>query len=348
MVCVAAFIILCFISVFVGFLSIFRRDIGAKWWKLFQKAWSCVWLKVRLQKCESNFKDDIKNSILKKVVIRRPKLVKPISIGIEVASVLIVFISIWSLVEATKAGLSLWTFGTCNLVQPSNCSLGSEACSIDTAPPSGLIGSVSNCFSEWGQIFSAIPDRLKHWSAEEYLDAPIIYQNSNQNLPKALEIFDPGCSVCLQSYRNQLKSGFFDHYQTALLPFPIKTPEGKSKFNNSELISRYLYLLSSNHPIIAPKIIHRLFTEYDENNINYQTILSRSDFTSEQAESLIKGWLIEFGLNSEQIESLKNQLFSTATTNQLEKVQDLVKNRLSAKSIPLLIYDGKKHLGLYR
>ena len=86
MVCIVAFIILCLMSVIVAFLSIFRRDIGKRWWKTFKKAWGCVGKKVRLQKCETGFKEDIKNSILSKVIVKRPKLVKPISIGLEVGS----------------------------------------------------------------------------------------------------------------------------------------------------------------------------------------------------------------------------------------------------------------------
>ena len=120
MVCIAAFIILCILSIFVAILSIFRRDLGKKYFKVFKKSWGCVGKKLTLQKCETNFKEDIKNSILKKVVVKRPHLVKPISVAIEVAAVLIVVITIWSLVTAVKSGLSLWALGTCDIVQISS------------------------------------------------------------------------------------------------------------------------------------------------------------------------------------------------------------------------------------
>ena len=168
MVCVAAFIILCLISVVVGFLSIFKRDIGAKWWKVFKKAWHCVFKKVRLQKCDTNFKDDVKNTILKKVILRRPKWVKPISIAVEVLSVLIVLVTIWSIVIAIKSLLALWVFGTCNVSQPSQCSLGAEVCSIDQAEPNNIFEKLGRGFGEWGEIFSHIPDRLKTWSADDF------------------------------------------------------------------------------------------------------------------------------------------------------------------------------------
>ena len=90
MVCIAAFIILCLVGVFVAFLSIFRRDIGKKYWAVFKKAWGCVWKKVRLQKCETNFKDDVKNTLLSKIVLKHPQWVKPLGIAIETSAILIV------------------------------------------------------------------------------------------------------------------------------------------------------------------------------------------------------------------------------------------------------------------
>ena len=247
MVCIAAFIILCLIGLFVAILSIFKREIGRKYWKTFKKAWGCVWKKVRLQKCETNFKDDVKNSILKKVVIKRPKLVKPLSALIEVFSVLIVFVTIWSLVEAAKAGLSLWALGTCNVTSPSSCALGADACSTEEKE--------LNWFEEWGEIFGAIPDRVKNWNVEDYTVEPKVYAKTFQDeKPLALDIVDPGCSACMGSYRNQLESGFFDKYNTVLLVYPIETGEGY-KFENSGVIARYFYASALVNSDISAKIL---------------------------------------------------------------------------------------------
>ena len=95
MVCIAAFIILALVGIVVAFLSIFNKSIGRKYFKIFKKSWYCVSKKVRLQKCDTNFKDDVKNTILKKVIIKHPKWVRPLSVIIEIASVLIVAITIW-------------------------------------------------------------------------------------------------------------------------------------------------------------------------------------------------------------------------------------------------------------
>ena len=47
MVCIAAFIILALIGGVVAIISIFKPKIGKSYWKMFKKAWGCLWKKVR-------------------------------------------------------------------------------------------------------------------------------------------------------------------------------------------------------------------------------------------------------------------------------------------------------------
>ena len=63
MVCIAAFIILALIGLFVAIISIFKPKLWKSYTKAMKKAWGCLWKKVRLQKCEIGFKEDIKNSM---------------------------------------------------------------------------------------------------------------------------------------------------------------------------------------------------------------------------------------------------------------------------------------------
>ncbi len=339
MVCIAAFIILCIISVFVAILNIFRRDIGRRYWKTFKKAWGCVWKKVRLQKCETNFKEDVKNSILRKVVIKRPKLVKPLSITIEVVSVLIVFVTIWSLVEAAKAGLSLWTLGTCNVTSPSSCALGAEACSTEEKD--------LNWFEEWGEIFGAIPDKLKSWNVDEYTVEPKVFVGKfKEGNPLALDIVDPGCSACMNSYRNQLESGFFDENNTILMVYPIPLEDGY-KFANSGIIARYFYATALVEPEMAVKIMHRIFTERNENKVNYQSVFN-NELSVEQSERMLKDWLKEFGLETEKYEKVKSFVNSEEVDKILAEVSDIVENKVHVKGIPTMLYNGGKHYGLYK
>lgn len=349
MVCVAAFIILCLVGVFVAFLSIFRRDIGKKYWSVFKKAWGCVGKKVRLQKCETNFKDDVKNGLLSKVVLKHPKWVKPLGVAIEVSAVLIVFITIWSLVEAVKALLALWVFGTCNVSQPASCALGAEVCGIDAEEPSNPLEWTGRWFSEWGEIFANIPDRFQNWNAADYLIEPTITSRSAaENAPRALDVFDPGCTVCLRSYRNQKSSGFFDRYETFFMIYPIRLPDGSEKFANSELIARYIYAsaLKFNDKDYAYRIIDKLFTESNTDGQNFQVAFAF--MSSDEAEKTLQEWLQGFGASSTELKTIEDSVPSQAVTDILEQVSAVIENRLHVKGIPTLIYDGRKHSGLFQ
>ena len=347
MVCIAAFIVLCLIGIFVAFLSIFRRDIGKKYWAVFKKAWGCVGKKVRLQKCETNFKDDVKNSLLSKVVLKHPTWVKPLGTAIEVSAILIVLITIWSLVEAVKAILALWVFGTCNVSQPASCALGAEVCGIDAEEPKNPLEWTGRWFGEWGEIFANIPDRFHDWQAEDYLVEPYTFVTKYQdNKPLALDVFDPGCVVCMQSYRNQKSSGFFEQYNVVPMIYVIELPDGTPKFNNSDLIARYVHaanLLDTNY---AARIIDRLFTESDKDGINYQTALI--DMSREAAEKALKTWLKDFGAEANEVTKIANAAQSDEVTEIMSQIRDTVDNKLHAKGIPTLIHNGKKHNGLYK
>lgn len=347
MVCIAAFIILCLVGVFVAFLSIFRRDIGKKYWAVFKKAWGCVGKKIRLQKCETNFKDDVKNSLLSKVVLKHPKWVKPLGITIEVSAVLIVFITVWSLVEAVKAGLALWVFGTCNVSQPASCALGAEVCGIDAEEPKNPLEWAGRWFSEWGEIFANIPDRFHAWRAEDYLVEPYSFAAKYQDgKPLALDIFDPGCLVCLQSYRNQKDSGFFDQYNTVLMIYPIQLPNGSYKFNNSDVIARYIHAADLLDTDYSSKIVDRLFTGSNDKGLMYQAVFA--DSSREDAEKLLQAWLKEFGMTQAKVDELVKVAKSDEVTNIMNEVKNMVETHIHAKGIPTLIYNDKKHNGLYK
>lgn len=344
----------------VAFLSIFKRDIGKKWWAVFKKAWHCVFKKVRLQKCDTNFKDDVKNTILKKVIIKHPKWVKPLSVAIEVVSVLIVAITIWSIVIAVKSLLALWVFGTCNVSQPASCALGAEVCSIDAEEPHGLIEKTGRWFEEWGEIFAAIPDRLHAWPAENYSVGIFATSNSASISPeagqnsgnRALDIVDPGCPICMQSYKNQLNSDFVNTHNVIVMPYVIKLPDGTDKFQNSELAARYLIALAlyddaensaTNH---YKMFLDRLFTEYNKDHINYQSYIQ--SLSAEQANKLFQTWLKDFGIKSSDIKVIAERINSDVVNNYMTEIANMVENTIKAKGIPTLIYDNQLHSGLFK
>ena len=188
MVCIAAFIILAIIGIFVAIVSIFKPKIGKAYLKALKKAWGCLWKKVRLQKCETGFKDDVKNTLLSRVIVKHPKWVKPLSIIIEVLSVVIVVVAVWAILTAIKSLLALWALGSCNVTKPSACTLGAEMCSIDEEEPSNVFEATGRWFTEWSEIFEAIPDKFRTYSADDYqFNYIAINIVEQEDLPTAIE-----------------------------------------------------------------------------------------------------------------------------------------------------------------
>ena len=353
MVCVAAFIILIIVGVFVAFISIFKPKVGKKYLKTLKRSWGCVGKRITLQKCETGLGDDIKNSILSKLIIKKPKLVKPVSAAIEIASILIVLITVWSLVEGVKAGLALYSLGTCNVQHAEACSLGSEVCSIDGNEAHNPIEAIGLWFSDWGEIFGAIPDKFRDWNAENFDAEGIKLSSGKENAPKAIDFFDPGCVVCLQSYKAQKESGFFENYDVTLVPFPIQDVNGKFKYANSKLIAQYIFATywyadeaSTMFDQPAVRIIDRIFMEQDEKYRSYQDLFN-DYYSAEEAEAKLQEWLKEFGYSDEDIQKIAELAKSDRVADAINKNNDLIVNNMHAKGIPTMLYDGKKHTGRY-
>jgi hypothetical protein len=347
MVCIAAFIILAVIGVFVAAISIFKPKIGKAYLKALKKAWGCLWKKVRLQKCETGFKDDVKNTLLSRVIIKHPKWVKPLSIIIEIISVLIVIIAIWAILTAIKSLLALWALGSCNVTQPSACSMGAEMCGIDEEEPSNIFEATGRWFTEWGEIFEAIPDKFKTYNPEDYSFNYVTTTEQSLEKPIAVDIFDPGCSVCMFSYRNQKEAGFFDNYDVRLVPFAIQGADNTYKFKNSEIVVRYMFAAEQIEPGLALTIIDHIFTEKDEDGASYQTLIN-DYYSKDETIKLIEKWLKEAGLKKEKIIEIRQIVDDTETTAKMEQNRDIIENQLKVKGIPTIILDGKKHTGLWK
>lgn len=356
MVCIAAFIVLILVGIVVAFLSIFNRDLGRKYLKVLKKSWHCFTRRISFRKCDTSFSEDVKTTLLKKFVIKKPQLVKPLSIVLEVASILLVVVTVWSLVEGVKAGLALWTLGTCNVNQPANCALGSEICSLEETK--------LNWFEEWGEIIGAIPDRVKNWDATEYLVEPMptltaANDGSTSDAKPALDIFDPGCAVCMQSYKNQLKNeDFMKKHKIYLMIYPIKLSDGSYKFKNSGIIAKYFHaltLLSADTADAAKnpykdldvKLINQIFTEENKDSINYQTAFNET-YSGNEAEQEIKAWLKGWGLDQDRLAKVVEYANGEEVKSRMDKIAEVVDTKIKPKGIPTLIYDGKKHLGLFK
>ena len=347
MVCIAAFIILAIIGVFVAFISIFKPKVGKAYLKAMKKAWGCLWKKVRLQKCETGFKDDVKNGLLSRVMLKHPKWVKPLSIVIEVVSVIIVIVAVWALLTAIKSLLALWALGSCNVTKPSACSLGAEVCSIDESEPSNPLEATGRWFTEWGEIFEAIPDKFRHYDANDYHFNYITIVGEGADKPMALDIFDPGCSVCMMSYRNQKAAGFFDQYDVRLVPFAIQDTDNQYKFANSEIIVKYMFAAEQQKSGLAIQIIDKIFTGKNSEGISYQNKFN-DDYSRDEAVSKLESWLKDFGLDEGAIKEIRTIAGYPEITDKLNENRNIVENELRVKGIPTMIYDGGRHTGLWK
>lgn len=348
MVCIAAFIILAIIGVFVAVISIFKPKVGRAYLKMLKKAWGCLWKKVRLQKCETGFKDDVKNTLLSRVIIKHPKWVKPLSVIVEILSAVIVVVAVWAVLTAIKSLLALWALGTCNVTKPEACSLGAEVCSIDNSEPDNFFEATGRWFTEWGEIFEAIPDKFRSYNAEDY-DLNYISANpgSGANKPIAVDIFDPGCSACMASYKNQKEAGFFDKYDVHLVPFAIQDSEGNYKFKNSEIIVKYIFAVEQLRSGFAVNILDRIFTERNEDGVSYQNIFNE-DYDEKEAREKLEEWIVLDGFSRKGLEEIRKIVDYPETADKMKENKEIVENSLRIKGIPTFIYDGKKHTGLFK
>ena len=346
MVCIAAFIILALIGVFVAVLSIFWPKVGKSYWRMLKKSWGCLWKKVRLQKCETGFKDDVKNTLLSRVVIKHPKWMKPLSVVIEVLAVVIVIVAVWAILTAIKSLLALWVLGSCNVTKPSACSMGAEVCSIDESEPTNPLEATRRWFTEWGEIFEAIPDKFRTYNAEDY-NFNYVTVNDSSTGSVAVDIFDPGCSVCMQSYRNQKAVGFFDNYDVRLVPFAIQDADDSYKFKNSEIIVRYMFAAEQIRSGLAVELIDHIFTGKNQEGISYQNLFNE-DYTHEEAVAKLEAWLKDAGLDESGVEEIRKIAGYEEITTKMQENREIIEGQLKVKGIPTMIYDGQRHTGLYK
>lgn len=359
MICIAAFIILALCLLTVPIIRIFNKKLANNIVSLFKKSMHCFSRRVILRKCDTSFKDDIKNSLLRKVVLKHPGWVKPLSHGIEVASVLIVIVTVWSLLVGVKSLVSLYVYGTCDVVNPNACLLGTtESCSIDEAPidfTKDPLGWTGNWFKQYGDAIAAIPTRMKHWEAKDYLPEQVSYYGGyHADRPLALDIFDPGCIICKRSFAAQKQSGFFDKYNVVLLPYPIKssTTSNGYKFQNSYLVASYLIatqikpLDGATNPV-AWQIAERMYTGTTKDGDSYQNAFNVA-YTESKAESVLKDWLRDFGYNDQQVDEISKLAHSDQVKKAIDKNYDIVDNQVKTKMIPTVIFNGQRHDGEFK
>ncbi len=346
MFCIAAFLVLLVLGAF-----------SARYRGYLRRAWGCTVRRVTFRPCDTSFSQDIKDHLLAPVAARRPALVRPAAIAIEVAALLIVVTTILSAYVVAKGALNLWVYGTCDKANAEGCALGAKSCSIGALEPTFLdkvlalkvVDAIGGEVADVAETIGAIPDRLRTWDTAEYLPPNVTWRTGfDPARPTALEIVDPGCSVCAKLAANLREAGFADRYNLAYVAYPIPDLAG-TRFPNSGLVVRYLEALRL-HPVAGAEVpldwqlLEQILSGTDPSGEPWQIVVNRA--TPEEAAKLLEGWLGEFGLDAAAIEAIAAEADSERVASIIEANQALVRETIGTRKIPTMIFDGSRHDGL--
>ena len=346
MFCIAAFIVLLVLGVF-----------SARYRGYLRRAWGCTLRRVTFRPCDTSFSQDIKDHLLAPVAAWRPGLVRPAAIAIEVAALMVIVTTILSAYVVAKGAVNLWVYGTCDKANSQGCALGSSSCSIGALEPTfldkvvtlNIAGAIGGEVADVAETIGAIPDRLRTWDAAAYLPPNVTWRTGfDPARPTALEIVDPGCSVCAKLAANIREAGFADRYNLAYIAYPIPDLTG-TRFPNSGLVVRYLEALRL-HPVASAEVpvdwqlLERILSGTDPSGEPWQKVVNRA--TTEEAAALLHGWLGEFGLDAAAIETIAAEADSARVASIIEANQALVRNTIGTRKIPTMIFDGSRHDGL--
>jgi len=352
MFCIAAFIVL-----------LFMAAVSAKYRRYLGKAWHCTFRRVTFRPCDISFKDEVKGRLLARVAVRKPKMVKAASIGLEIAAFLVIVLTVWSLYVVVKSGLNLYVYGTCNPSNAASCSLGAEACSIEEVKPSFIESAKSFKLHEWfgnefksfGGTIVAIPTRAQNWKAQEYLPENVTYLGGyDASKPTAVEVIDPGCLYCQQLFRNIETADFAQRYNLAYIAYPIpdSTTSSGYKFPHSQLVVQYLEAIrmkpleGAQNPVDW-QLLERIFVGVDAQGLAYQAQFN-SSLNRAQVTTLLDSWLEEFGYSEQQVREIKQLAGSDQVAAVMQGNEAIVKNRIKTVKIPTIIYDGRRHDGVVK
>jgi hypothetical protein len=278
---------------------------------------------------------------------------RPVSITIEVLSVAVICVTLWSLLVAFKSSVNLIAYDTCTPEQPEACAIGNaEAClAVSGNDGKNIFEWTGNWFAEIGEAIVAIPPKFTQWNVAEYLpENPAYYNVYDSNKPIALDIFDPGCQWCKESFKNQLSSGFLDNYNVTIIPYVLKDGD-ESRFSNSDLIVRYLEAVkiipldNTSHPI-EWQLIERIFTGTNQYGVWQNDFINY--FDDAQTRAILDDWLLEFGYTPDDVVKITTLVESDQIAEIVARNREIVEQQLKIVKIPTTLYDNKRHDGVYK
>lgn len=328
MLCIAAFIIFSILGIF-----------SASYRKLAKKGWYCVMRKLTFRPCDINFSQELKGKFLGKLIFTHPRLANFLSRFANVFAFIFVILTIWSTLYVAQAGLNLYVYDTCNPQNVESCSLGGEACGIDSI-------SSTDEFSVWNTI-ARIPDRWKTWEAKAYVPATVSYYGGYQaDKPVALEIIDPSCVFCKKLGENIKAAGFTDRYNLAYILYPIELWEENYKFPHSYLVASYIEA-TKKVPLGTGKItgdwqlLEKVFGESTEGKTVQEVFNATEDANVVKAQ--LQQYLQQIGYSEEQVGTIVNLSTSDEVKASLKAQRTTVNEQIRTRKIPTILFDGRRY-----
>jgi hypothetical protein len=347
MFCIAAFIVFAVLALF-----------SARYRPLAAKAWRCVWLRVTFRPCDMAFGDELKARILAKVIVRWPRLVRPIDRSLDAVAFAFVALSIWSVLAVGASALNLWVYDTCDPSSAESCSLSGEACGVQQASlpfgqalAEGRLGEwVAAPFAGYAETLSRIPDRLKTWDASAYLGPTATFARPRDAAkPYALEIIDPSCKFCRKLTHNMDAAGALDRYNVSYLLYPIPLPDGGTKFPHSTLMASYieaakLVPLSNSGGIGGDwRLLEAIFADAGPDSgfaLQEQFVMA---FNAKSAEAQLRTMLLEIGYTPQQVERIGTLAASDEVAHALAEQRTIVEDAVRTIKIPTLLIGGRRY-----
>lgn len=327
MLCIAAFIVFSILGIF-----------SASYRKLAKKGWYCVLRKVTFRPCDINFSEELKGKLLGKLIFTHPKIANFLSRFANVFAFIFVILTVWSTLYVAQAGLNLYVYDTCNPQNVESCSLGGEACGIDSL-------AATDDFSIWNTIVR-IPDRWKNWDAKAYVPSTVSYYGGYQeSKPVALEIIDPSCKFCKKLGENIKAAQFTDRYNLAYILYPIEQSEQKYKFPHSYLIASYIEATKkvslSNAPISGDwQLLGKIFSDTRDGKSMQEIFNATKDADIVKAQ--LKDYLKQIGYTEAQVVTITNLSDSDEIKENLRAQSKIVNEQIRTRKIPTLFFDGRR------
>ena len=352
MFCIAAFVILSILGIF-----------SVRYRRMAVAAWKCVGRRATLRKCDTSFKEDMKSRLLAKTAVKHPKRVKYYDHGLEVLAFAFVLLMIWSLAISIRSGLNLYVYDTCDPANSESCSLGAEACSIESLQPQFWSSLKHGHMLTWGrsqvdqagETLSRLPDRIKKWNPSSYTTSTSSYYHAyNSAKPTALEILDPSCNYCAELFKNIEQANVENRYNLTYIAYPIPNPlyAGTYKFQHSYLVASYLEAIKQ-QPLKGAtvsadwQVLQRIFTWRDPvTGAGYQFEINSYGYSNSHIETILQKWLKNIGYTDQQVSSIATASHSQSVKDSLARQADIVKNQIKTVKIPTLLLDTRRYDGV--